>query len=521
MYKALYRKYRPERFADVVGQPYIVKALKNQVASGQTGHAYVFTGVRGTGKTTCARILAKAVNCLDPQDGEPCGKCRNCLAIGEGSTLDVCEIDAASNNGVDNVRQLREEVAFAPSELKYRIYIIDEVHMMSGSAFNALLKTLEEPPAHVKFILATTEVHKLPVTILSRCQRYDFRRIGEEDIAGLITGICGKEGIAIEPEAAAVIADAADGAMRDAISMLELCAAEGGAITCDAARKKLGMVSRDYVAGLAEDFADGDASAAATRFEEIYAAGVDCERLCGELLEYYRRMLLCKIGGRAGDPTFGPRDSALLERVSYEHICGCIDEIKDCFERIRRSVSPRLEVQLALSRICRGKDKTPAELSARVAALESKIAALQSAPQNYSQPAAPKPVPITTQTKPAEEEKLPPAAAREPLEQWEQIVSRLCESEKMLRPALEGCRAYKDGERLMISSPNPFFTDILRRDGNSLKLRAAVDAVLGEGHPFKKLGVCNAGGEKAEPGSLNAAEKLAERANELGIKTRL
>ena len=225
MYRALYRKWRPQRFEDVVGQRAIVTALKNQITAGRVGHAYLFTGVRGTGKTTCAKIFAKAVNCLHPEGGDPCGKCEICKGIDNGSLLDVVEMDAASNNGVDDIRDLRDETAYTPSACQYKVYIIDEVHMLSTAAFNALLKTLEEPPAHVIFILATTEIQKVPATILSRCQRYDFTRIGPEDIARRVEYIAGEEKLELTSDGAELIARLADGALRDALSILDTCAA--------------------------------------------------------------------------------------------------------------------------------------------------------------------------------------------------------------------------------------------------------------------------------------------------------
>ena len=251
-YQALYRKYRPQTFSDVVGQDHITKTLKNGIEEGRIVHAYLFTGTRGTGKTTCAKILSKAVNCLDPQNGDPCGKCSACLAANAGTATDIVEIDAASNNRVDDVRELRDQVNFPPAALKYRVYIIDEVHMLSGGAFNALLKTLEEPPAHVIFILATTEVHKLPATILSRCQRFDFRRIDSDVIAARLLEIAGKEGFSLTKEGAALIAGVADGAMRDALGILDLCAASGEEITEETVARVCSMAGNDYLLHLAD-----------------------------------------------------------------------------------------------------------------------------------------------------------------------------------------------------------------------------------------------------------------------------
>ena len=242
-YQALYRKYRPKTFSDVVGQEHITNTLKNELSKGKAVHAYLFTGTRGTGKTSCAKILAKAVNCLSPENGDPCLKCESCLSVENGENTDIVEIDAASNNSVDSIRELRDRVAFAPSSSKYRVYIIDEVHMLTISAFNALLKTLEEPPEHVIFILATTEVHKLPATILSRCQRFDFKRIEPDKICGRIKYVASNEGLNITDGAAALIAAAADGGMRDALSVLDLCASAGNDITEETVEKVCGMAA--------------------------------------------------------------------------------------------------------------------------------------------------------------------------------------------------------------------------------------------------------------------------------------
>ncbi len=245
MYQVLYRKWRPQTFADVVGQPHVTASLTGAVQSGRLSHAYLFTGSRGTGKTSCAKILAKAVNCERPVDGNPCNACDTCRGIDSGSILDVIEIDAASNNGVDNIRDLREEANYTPTHAKYRVYIIDEVHMLSTGAFNALLKTLEEPPEHVKFILATTEVHKLPSTILSRCQRFDFKRIEPQDIADRLKFVAVQENISLTDDGAMLIARVSDGAMRDALSLLDRCAAYGEAITETVVSDAAGLAGRE------------------------------------------------------------------------------------------------------------------------------------------------------------------------------------------------------------------------------------------------------------------------------------
>ena len=282
MYRALYRKWRPQRFEDVVAQRGIVTALRNQVASGRVGHAYLFTGVRGTGKTTCAKIFAKAVNCLHPHNGDPCGECEICKSIDNGSILDVVEMDAASNNGVDDIRDLRDETAYTPSACHYKVYIIDEVHMLSTAAFNALLKTLEEPPAHVIFILATTEIQKVPATILSRCQRYDFTRIGPEDIAQRVEYIAGQEGLELTTGGAELISRLADGAMRDALSILDTCAGVTAKIDADVVRRMAGVTDRSYLFHISDALEAQDGAAALAQLAALRQQSVDVKRLTEE-----------------------------------------------------------------------------------------------------------------------------------------------------------------------------------------------------------------------------------------------
>ena len=292
MYQALYRKWRPRTFSDVSGQEPVTTALKNELKTGRLSHAYLFTGCRGTGKTTCAKILAKAVNCAHPVDGDPCNECAVCRGIDDGSVLDVAEIDAASNNGVDSIRDLRDEVAFTPVSGKYRVYIIDEVHMLSAGAFNALLKTLEEPPAHVIFILATTEVHKLPATILSRCQRFDFGRIRPEDIAARIHYVAGEEGLTVTEDAAMLLARLADGALRDALSLLDQCASVARHIDMDTVTTVTGMAGQDVLAELTDCVAAQDAAAALALVDRLYRSSKDMERLCAEWVTYMRNLMI-------------------------------------------------------------------------------------------------------------------------------------------------------------------------------------------------------------------------------------
>ena len=283
MYQALYRKWRPKTFSDVVGQEHVTETLQRQVAEGRLSHAYLFTGTRGTGKTTCAKILAKAVNCEHPENGNPCNKCSSCLGIESGGFLDVMELDAASNNGVDHVRALRDEAIYSPAQVKKRVYIIDEVHMLSIAAFNALLKILEEPPEHLMFILATTELHKVPATILSRCQRFAFRRILPREIVGRLNYIAEQEGIDLRPDGAELLAHIADGALRDALSLLDQCAAAGGTIDSAAVLDALGLAGNLQTAQLMDCVLRRDTKAALLLLHRLYGSGKDVGAVLGEL----------------------------------------------------------------------------------------------------------------------------------------------------------------------------------------------------------------------------------------------
>ena len=294
MYQALYRKYRPTTFEDVCGQEHITSVLKTQLQTGKISHAYIFCGSRGTGKTTCAKILAKAVNCENPVESGPCNQCPSCLAINEERVLDVVEMDAASNNGVDHIRRLCDEVQFMPSELKKRVYIIDEVHMLSNSAFNALLKTIEEPPAHVLFILATTEMHEIPATIMSRCQRFDFKRITPQVITKRLLSIAEKENIALKPGAAQIIARLSDGAMRDALSLLEACQGYVGEITAESIHNILGLSSRDTIISLSRAIAAQDTATCLSLVNSLYEKMSDFKEIIGELISIYRDLLVIK-----------------------------------------------------------------------------------------------------------------------------------------------------------------------------------------------------------------------------------
>ena len=353
MYRALYRKWRPQRFEDVVGQRGIVTALRNQIATGRVGHAYLFTGVRGTGKTTCAKIFAKAVNCLHPQNGDPCGECEICKGIDNGSILDVVEMDAASNNGVDDIRDLRDETAYTPSACQYKVYIIDEVHMLSTAAFNALLKTLEEPPAHVIFILATTEIQKVPATILSRCQRYDFTRIGPEDIAQRVEYIAGEEHLELTSDGAELIARLADGALRDALSILDTCAGVTAKIDADVVRRMAGVTDRSYLFRISDALEAQDGAAALAQLAQLRQQSVDVKRLTEELIAHYRALMLAALpGGQALLSGVSPEEEALyLEKgpqLGQREAIRAIRTLGTALEHMTRGSDQRIELELAL-----------------------------------------------------------------------------------------------------------------------------------------------------------------------------
>ena len=353
MYRALYRKWRPQRFEDVVGQRAIVTALKNQITANRVGHAYLFTGVRGTGKTTCAKIFAKAVNCLHPVNGDPCGECEICKGIDNGSILAVVEMDAASNNGVDDIRDLRDETAYTPSACKYKVYIIDEVHMLSTAAFNALLKTLEEPPAHVIFILATTEIQKVPATILSRCQRYDFTRIGPEDIARRVEYIAGEEKLELSPDGAELIARLADGALRDALSILDTCAGVTAKIDADVVRRMAGVTDRSYLFRISDALEAQDGATALAQLAQLRQQSVDVKRLTEELIAHYRALMLAALpGGQSLLSGVSPEEEALyLEKgpqLGQREAIRAIRALGSALEHMTRGSDQRIELELAL-----------------------------------------------------------------------------------------------------------------------------------------------------------------------------
>ena len=421
MYRALYRKWRPQRFEDVVGQRAIVTALKNQITANRVGHAYLFTGVRGTGKTTCAKIFAKAVNCLHPVNGDPCGECEICRGIDNGSILDVVEMDAASNNGVDDIRDLRDETAYTPSACKYKVYIIDEVHMLSTAAFNALLKTLEEPPAHVIFILATTEIQKVPATILSRCQRYDFTRIGPEDIARRVEYIAGEEKLELTPDGAELIARLADGALRDALSILDTCAGVTAKIDADVVRRMAGVTDRSYLFRISDALEAQDGAAALAQLAQLRQQSVDVKRLTEELIAHYRALMLAALpGGQALLSGVSPEEEALyLEKgpqLGQREAIRAIRALGSALEHMTRGSDQRIELELALFSLSEPPQQMQAvpvqAVPARAAAQPAVVQPFASAPAAQpfaSAPARPAPTAEPTPAQPQEAVPVQPA----------------------------------------------------------------------------------------------------------------
>ncbi len=539
MYKVLYRKWRPQVFADVVGQPQVTITLKNELMAGRIAHAYLFTGSRGTGKTTCAKILAKAVNCLDLHDGDPCGNCEICRGIESGSVMDIVEIDAASNNGVDNIRMLREEANFTPAAAKYRVYIIDEVHMLSTGAFNALLKTLEEPPEHVIFILATTEVHKLPATILSRCQRFDFRRIPPQEIAGRLTYVAEQEDAVLEEQAGLLLARLADGALRDALSLLDQCLGRSKQVTLEVVQETVGLVGRDHLFALSEAVRGHDSSSALETIDRLYNASKDMARLCEELSAHYRGLMLIKTMKDARgilavpDDEFAQMTKQALSTPLPE-ILHSLDTLQGALDKMYRGGDRRVEMEMALIKLCSPElDDSNAALIRRIEALERGIHRPGVSAQKQAIPVAEESSePVLKET--SEESSLQEVVSeqvaqasialpeisqtKKPLEEgakrlaeWPEILRILKEYSVAISAAFTGSSAYVNGDYVLIDAKEMAF-ELLRKSAQRDKMREAIQQVTGRVY---KLGPYRA--RKEEEAEVDPLLKLAGEAEEAGI----
>lgn len=383
MYRVLYRKWRPKVFSDVIGQPQVTQTLSSQIKEDRLAHAYLFTGSRGTGKTTCAKIFSKAVNCLHPVDGNPCNECEICKGIDSGSVLDIVEIDAASNRSIDDIRMLKDEANFTPSQAKYRVYIIDEVHMLTIEAFNALLKILEEPPAHVKFVLATTEVQKLPATILSRCQRFDFRRIEPEDIADRLMYISDQEGAKLDREAALLIARIADGGMRDALSLLDRCISVNDNVTVETVSSSAGLMGREHIYNLVRAIADHDTEKCLILLDDLHKGSCDTERLCSELIDRYRSFLIVKTVEKPENLLICTSEELdeikeIASGFSKDAVLYGLNVLTGAADAMHKTQNRRIELEMALIRLCKPEnDDSAAGLAVRIGELEKEIAELK------------------------------------------------------------------------------------------------------------------------------------------------
>ncbi len=504
MHQALYRKWRPSHFDDVCGQDHITSILKYEVANNKTTHAYLFCGSRGTGKTTCAKILSKAVNCEHPINGNPCNACPSCLTVASGTATDVYEMDAASNNGVDNIRDIRDEVLYTPSELKNRVYIIDEVHMLSPSAFNALLKTLEEPPENVIFILATTETQKIPATILSRCQRFDFRRIPTRTISDRLMYIAKEEGLKVEEDAAFLISKLAQGGMRDAISMLELCSGEHEEITTDVVIETTGTNSRSSVVKTINAIHEKDYETILDQINTLHTSSLDIAVFWNDLLSYYRDMFVVKNTKSPKlylDVTENEFEEIkqIASKFTNAAIASHINQLEECFYAMQRpNASKRICAEMALIRMCDNKLTFSNEvLAERISNIEDKLSSGSFTVSATTQ-TAPTPETVTTPDKNVTEEPTvnntvaPPPKQEEPvyadkkqkrtlkqLSSWPEVVKKYSKTDPSTSSFLGMSYAYKDGNDVIIRVPGKFTYDIIYQTNVKEKLISLINSAEG------------------------------------------
>ena len=530
-YVALYRRWRPESFADLVGQEHISRTLSRAVMSGQTSHAYLFTGPRGTGKTSTAKILARALNCAEGPTLTPCGVCDSCRSISDGSSMDVFEIDAASNRGIDEIRDLRESVKFAPTEGHYKIYIIDEVHMLTTEAFNALLKTLEEPPERVIFILATTEPHKVPATIQSRCQRYDFHRITVTEIRDRLIYVCKESDIAAEEDALGIIAEQADGGMRDALSILDQCMALAeGTLTAERVQEALGLVGRAWIRRMAGEIAARDAAALIAQLSELLQSGRELKQVLAELAQYFRRLMIAGVGGAvsAAELCAGDAEELRMDAAQFtqEEIMSILRRLNETMQELRTSPQPRIAVETLLIGLCHTEGAAPSGEStapptggadaARIARLEAQVEELAarlaaggtpvSASASATASAAPSPRPHTAKADSAASKPAPKKAASSAAKEaadgaprqldmkiWQSFQTRLKERNRLAASLLSGAAYEGMTETHFFIRPS----SDMARDYIKKRHRAVFDEVMTElaGRP---LAVVCTGGEEEE-----------------------
>ena len=546
MYRAFYRKYRPSTFTDVVGQKHITTTLENAVKSGKTSHAYLFTGSRGTGKTSCAKILSKAVNCLNPQNGNPCNECEICKGIDNGAILDIIEIDAASNNGVDNIRDLREEANFTPANAKYRVYIIDEVHMLSIGAFNALLKTLEEPPAHVIFILATTEVHKLPSTILSRCQRFDFKRIPPEDMAVRLKEVAEKENLKLADDGAMLIARIADGAMRDALSLLDRCSSCEGEIDSTAVASSAGLAGREYIFELCDCILEKNSAKALEVIDKLYNDSCDMERLITELTSHFRNLMVSKAVKNFEDMIICSQGEIEIIReqsakTTLATIMSCIDILTASASTMKQGANRRTSAELCIIRLCTPSlDSDINALLRRISELESaitsgKVTVKAQAPAPVKAEAKPEPkaeptpapvqqeAPKVQETvkeepkpepQPVKEEKtiVPENTGTVPFDIWPEVTEKLFAKDPSLIAMLTGSSAFVHQGKYLLIKGSPVLELYLKTGDYSRIIKEAVAEVTGKTYT---LAVYN---NKQEEAPKNPLSDLVAKAKSLGVE---
>ncbi len=515
MYTALYRKWRPLSFDDVISQPHITKTLENQIKNNKTAHAYLFTGSRGTGKTTCARIFAKAVNCTQQQNGNPCLECEICKDAESFSLSDIIEIDAASNNGVDDIRDLRDGAVYTPERCRYKVYIIDEVHMLTPNAFNALLKIMEEPPEYVKFILATTEIHKVPATITSRCQRFDFRRILSEDIKDRLLYIASQENLKLPDDAAMLIARLSDGGMRDALSLLDQCAAYSEDITAETVSAAAGIAGRDSLFEIIEAAVSKNTVKAIEVTDKLYSMSKDMSKLCTELIDQFRNIMLIKVcPEKTNLIACMPDELEKLKKFAAESelsdILSKLTVLQECGEKMGKALNKRVEFEMCLIKLClvqavqKPIDNT--QIYGKINTEKQATALTASKPVSAPETAEQETV------KPAVDMKTVKASDFRPLIEWAEILEELTRVSPSVSGALAGSRAFVFKNIMLIDAKNQFFLRLFRIPENFALLSGAVKNVMGK--PYVIKAKCSAAAKEE-----HKAEGLINKAIDSGIET--